>query len=946
MSDDFHGDLTPISSSGEARTLSPSSSDDMSSPSSRVLISSPVSICPNPAYIAASAASQIVTNDHELNADSWFEQAGIEPSGETALVAPAALRLVNNFLDQLLYNVLATARSTSLSVLRPAVREVLRPKLAAEAIGGADEELHEYLGGGEDEELLAYHNGQEPAGEWDLDLVWKRTRLRCMVYSSLGDMEEEDEDLWAEKEQLHAPYISDESHAMKGVVVSPAVAIFLTSILEFMGERALIVAGGTAYQRLRITYETPERDGSSSPCEIADRVVVDELDVERVGLDRTLGRLWRGWKKALRSTPSSPRELPRALSSRRGSSHYTSRRTSLGNETPEEDDDDDENDMRISPPLEPIDHEYAATIPLPMSNNDIEEIETPWLKLYPDDIPVRPANSRLSSVRSIKRRPMSLMIFPSADRGLPTPEKSEPNSPMFRALLRSNSHTGQSPSTSTFKDITGTETEKMEHSTPASYENVPKATNDGIAQPLMPHDEIPLATAVEIAPLNIRKASAVSVKHQPSPKSIDRDRNIDAEASEVTSAPAIHTDESSIKNDAPGTPMISSLGLVAGATAMATATVAGIMALAGKNDDNHNDTDGEVPEIVTSSRVSLDNSRLGIGRNPSIRSISSHSLRVVDIPARSRHNSMDASDVLNRCASPILRASTTSPIMRKDTTSPISTGYARSAGLYKQDKQERGSEGSRDSISEEDEDENEVPYQSVKSVRPIDTSVTSIPVPNKSPLRETAAQFPSSSIDASLASATTSMTHENLSAFNANTPSRGYTSLDNEVSQTLQTPSRANGVPHLTPLRELVEGAADTSDEASSATRSPEHSRERLHEDGPIEEIAPLRSIVPETSTTSPSTIRDDDQTPTPETFSRNLRQVPTTSSATSQKMKAIRKSEESSKSNGPSFEELMQSDKTIQYTLTPSSVRGIEVSKRTMSAINHANVSLVAENI
>ena len=80
--------------------------------------------------------------------------------------------------------------------------EVLKPRLAKDAIDGADTELQEFLGGGDDEELSAFHNGHESRGKWDLHLVWRRTRLRCMVYTRLGDMEEDDEEMYIERERM------------------------------------------------------------------------------------------------------------------------------------------------------------------------------------------------------------------------------------------------------------------------------------------------------------------------------------------------------------------------------------------------------------------------------------------------------------------------------------------------------------------------------------------------------------------------------------------------------------------------------------------------------------------------------------------------------------------------------------------------------------------------
>lgn len=262
-------------------------------------MSPPLSVTPEAVFIAASAASQIVTNDHDSHSETWYDQMGIEPSEETALVSQSALQLANNFVDQILFNIIAVAKSTSLGALRPAVSEVLKPKLAKDAINNADEELREYLGGNEVEDLSSPANTETP-GDWDLELVWKRTRLRCMVYSSLGDMEEEDEDYHMEQEHLRG-----ESDDIMSDIVSPAVAIFLTSILEFMGEQVLVIAGQAAFNRLRLKYEKELKEGTRTPGEFFDRIVVEELDMERVALDRTLGRLWRSWKKRIRS-PTEP----------------------------------------------------------------------------------------------------------------------------------------------------------------------------------------------------------------------------------------------------------------------------------------------------------------------------------------------------------------------------------------------------------------------------------------------------------------------------------------------------------------------------------------------------------------------------------------------------------------------------------------------------------------
>ncbi|MCJ1404726.1 hypothetical protein MMC11_007952 [Xylographa trunciseda] len=347
---------------------------DYASMSPAFSLASAPGVNPEPAYIAASAASQIVTSEYQSQHQDWEEGTINPPLNEIALVSPASLSLINAFLDRLLFNFLASARSTSLASLRPAVTEVLKPRLAKEAITGADEELQEFLGGGDDEELLDFHNGEDRQEDWDLDLVWKRTRLRCMVYTRLGDMEEEDEDMFIEQEHLEDPTTPRRLSRDTGIV-SPAVAIFLTSILEFIGEHALMIAGEAAYKRCENSFRS-ERRRSRAP----QRVVVEETDMEKVALNATLGRLWRSWRKLLRSPRTSiSRIMGRDVGSHRGlrgfsSSRSTSRKSSIG----AIDDRALSTDLDRTPSVaEVLSGAEPASIPLPLADYDIDEIEVP-----------------------------------------------------------------------------------------------------------------------------------------------------------------------------------------------------------------------------------------------------------------------------------------------------------------------------------------------------------------------------------------------------------------------------------------------------------------------------------------------------------------------------------------------------------------------------------------
>lgn len=417
---------TPVSNSSSSapslrrvRSRTQSISSDRPSTVGYSLMTPPLSVSPDAAFMAASAASQIVTNEHDGSSEAWYDQVGIEPSGETALVTGGALQLANNFVDQLLFNIIASAGSTSLAALRPAVSDVLKPKLAKDAINQADEELQEYLGGAEVDDLVHASKDQSPR-DWDLELVWKRTRLRCMVYSSLGDMEEEDEDYFMEQEHLNGE--PDESGFG---AVSPAVAIFLTSILEYIGEQVLVVAGQAAFNRLRTRYEKELKDGTLLAGDMSERIIVEELDMERVALDRTLGRLWRSWKKRIRSpTEPSFRSFPRsATHSRRGSSATDNMFPLSARDTIPEPAEDGTESQEPKDAQQHADPDPAA-VPLPMSSNDVMEIEVPGLVTYSDD-----SSDDETPEDGIKlpKRPKS-MLFPLPPSDIPS---TRPKSMLF-----------------------------------------------------------------------------------------------------------------------------------------------------------------------------------------------------------------------------------------------------------------------------------------------------------------------------------------------------------------------------------------------------------------------------------------------------------------------------------------------------------------------------------
>ncbi|KAL9128964.1 MAG: hypothetical protein Q9217_002480 [Psora testacea] len=289
-------------------------------------LASPPQYSPEPAYIAYSAAAHVVKSELVNRGQNLLVGDGVDEVDDVLTISPSALSLINSFLDQLLFNFLASSRSTSILSLRPAISEILKPRLAKEAIEGADEELRGYLADGDDEELLDFHNGQELKAGSNLHQIFRRTRLRCMVYTRFGDMEEEDEEAYLEDSR---PLEADnERRRLSSDLsnISPAAAIFLTSIIEFVGEQALTVASENAFNRVTSKKSSP---GGSQ------RLAVDDRDVEKIAFNKTLGRLWRSWKK--RGRTSSMLKPRTSSHDYHVQSKTTSRRASKATSVSEED---------------------------------------------------------------------------------------------------------------------------------------------------------------------------------------------------------------------------------------------------------------------------------------------------------------------------------------------------------------------------------------------------------------------------------------------------------------------------------------------------------------------------------------------------------------------------------------------------------------------------------
>ena len=897
-----------------SRSRTQSISSDRPSTVAHSMMSPPLTVSPEAAFIAASAASQIVSNDHGSHADTWYDQHGIEPSNEAAVVSSAALQLVNNFLDQLLFNFLLVARSTTLAALRPAVSEVLKPKLAKDAINQADEELREYLGGDDEDPTSAQDPGSP--SDWDLELVWKRTRLRCMVYSSLGDMEEEDEDYYMEKEHLE-PGFGDRSPSE---VVSPAVAIFLTSILEFMGEQALVIAGQAAYHRMRAKHEKELKEGARSPMDTADRVLVEELDMERVALDRTLGRLWRAWKKKIRSPGVTSIESNLVRSFSRDSmrqSHLRSPSTNaemavpptvqepdaeieVGDRKEQQQDGEEEKRASVQQPTEgPVD---PAAIALPMGANDVAEIEVPGLVSYDSDVEA----DEKEQLRSLPVRPKSIMVFPTTGVHMPpTPTFSLPRTPPLGPRKRSNSL--PTPAATPYDS-------------PAKRQRVtPEDEDDGAIgddeNKTVVEDATPKAadqfSAPELAPIYSEGLEAVAEE------------------------PELPSDDATV-NEAP----------VPGRDAESVAEAED------EAETSEEEFIDEEPQILTSSRISISGrssspaaSDVGmkpgpINTNLPVRTPSIHSARLIDVAPRSpattaRGSPVDFPEHVRQSS-----LSRTSSVR----TAPIGDERQRSSS-----------------------DVTSAPRQDITSAPKAE--ITSAPRPSPG--------HPSRSALAN--SESISETEEGSPVEMEVSP---VTPLERGLETIAEPDSRESYEDQMETPRQIFGSVAARNSAPSSPARtvspaklttkiivsSPKHSGTFLIEDKPVlPPKSPLKSR-PAISATLPQSPPVPDRSPGrrqvyantsaqlqgPSTIglpsvehtrnrspsepasafkrSQERQNSGSTTSSLSTKLKPLRTSEEAAPTPSPAdlarnFEDLIQSDQTIQYTLTPESMRDFDVS-------------------
>lgn len=363
---------------------------------------------PPPEYISLASAAQVATDYQRAQRDSISDEEEASPERERTAVSENAIGLVNAFLDKLLYDFLYTARSASLLALKPAVAEVLKKTLARDAVASADANLEDLLALEDEEEDERPKTPKESPGKWNMEYIWKRARLRVMMRSEKSDFDIDDDERHVQEQGLLSP---GRRWSQSSGTISLSAEIFLAGVLDYLAEQLISGAVHPATTRSK----RQSRNSRTVPgAWTSYHVMVEEQDVEKGVLNSPMDRLWRNWRKSLRSrglgrgrgnsiaTTGSP-SIASPNMGRRGSeafetgSVYSYAQGRFASDSPEQ---------------QFPEHILASNIPLPIGGRDVDEIEVPGLAKDPD----AKDESRPSTAVDLSRRSLVPGTLPGAER--------------------------------------------------------------------------------------------------------------------------------------------------------------------------------------------------------------------------------------------------------------------------------------------------------------------------------------------------------------------------------------------------------------------------------------------------------------------------------------------------------------------------------------------------
>lgn len=323
---------------------------------------------PLPEYISHWSAAQVVNEaqDAQRGRGRLSDDEDIfSQRNARADVSEGAVATVNAFLDKLLYDILATARSTSLLALRPAVTDVLKKSLARDAIATAEANLEDLLALQDDDsdDSRVTKSPNLSGTKWNLEFIWKRSRLRVMMRSEKSEFDIDDDERYTQEEGLLA---TGRRFSQTTGVISLSAEIFLAGVLDYLGEQLLSLAATSASNRSRRRASiTRATSGANSSAD----ALVEESDVEKAALNSAMDRLWRVWRKSLRARGLIPGRGRSLSGGSRASLNRSNSPTIVRDESAGSI--EDANQVPSIPDMHSYRHAFPADIALPMSPRDV-----------------------------------------------------------------------------------------------------------------------------------------------------------------------------------------------------------------------------------------------------------------------------------------------------------------------------------------------------------------------------------------------------------------------------------------------------------------------------------------------------------------------------------------------------------------------------------------------
>ncbi|PKY45822.1 hypothetical protein RhiirA4_357600 [Rhizophagus irregularis] len=173
-------------------------------------------------------------------------------------ISSEALSAINNFLDEFLYFLIDSARSLDLIRIKDAISQVLPTSLGKNAIVEAELELKTYVESGNSDHTKEKTMEINP---FPLQKVFEQFRVKCQFFSTLGERGADDRD----------PDSVPDLYASEGIHIAPSLAIYLTAVLEYVGEYILILVAkasekqGVEVARSQEVYSALSEDSQIFP---------------------------------------------------------------------------------------------------------------------------------------------------------------------------------------------------------------------------------------------------------------------------------------------------------------------------------------------------------------------------------------------------------------------------------------------------------------------------------------------------------------------------------------------------------------------------------------------------------------------------------------------------------------------------------------------------------